>query len=379
MSRKSSVVVCVLFLMTLAVVAEARTIAVDCSNPKQSINRALRRGWFARTLVIEVTGICYENVKIERDNVTIRGTSGDPTLDGIHGVNADPSPMAVLSIWHARDVKLEAISVSGAPGWDPAGNRLGPHIGLGSWGAFELEIYDCLVDNNYGHGAHFSIHTNVLAERCTFSNNELGIRVQRTTRLRCFGCAMLDNETYGLSVGEGANAHVRPYRIDPASTAPPDVPSVISGNTRGVATDFGSVLLFETDISLVPITNPNGDFFSAALSASNSGTIWMSGGTLIGPFKMRSKAIATLLNVHQPSAPPGVSASNLIGTDSQLSVSGNVADIGIETLIREFSSTIFESFATVSGSLTCVSAGDAYKDSSVTVTGTVNGCASWAP
>lgn len=94
--------------------ASAPIVVVDCVKG-ESINDALAKST-AADLTIQVQGICTEDVLIERDSVTLTGTSSaNPTdgspldgvlTDGIRGVR-----YAVLTVRGARAVNIQKLSI----------------------------------------------------------------------------------------------------------------------------------------------------------------------------------------------------------------------------------------------------------------------------
>ena len=86
--------------MTIAVKGKAtKTVKVDCFKGK-SINAALNANKNVDELTIEIDGICYENVIVDRDNVTLRGINlyenGEPE-DGIEAASMDEGDRIHLS------------------------------------------------------------------------------------------------------------------------------------------------------------------------------------------------------------------------------------------------------------------------------------------
>lgn len=90
---------------------ETVTVAVDCGIG-DSIGDALETP--ADALTIQITGICNENVVIERSNVTLVGS--DKTTDGIHGVatGAQFEP-PVVRVLRSSDVQLENLTIANGP------------------------------------------------------------------------------------------------------------------------------------------------------------------------------------------------------------------------------------------------------------------------
>ena len=86
---------------------KSKTIKVDCSKG-QSINKALEDK--ADELIIEISGMCEENVLVERHNVTLRG--GDPAGDGIRAVDEGDDDVA-LTIAGTLNVAVENLRLTG--------------------------------------------------------------------------------------------------------------------------------------------------------------------------------------------------------------------------------------------------------------------------
>ena len=90
--------------------APAATEKVNC-HKGESVNKALAKQPAAAALVVEIDGLCHENVVVTRDRVTLRGT--DPATDGIQAVtNADQSDAAVW-VRGAQFVTLENLKLTG--------------------------------------------------------------------------------------------------------------------------------------------------------------------------------------------------------------------------------------------------------------------------
>src|SRR5688572_12526718 len=90
--------------------APAATEKVDCSKG-ESINKALSKHQGAGSLVVELTGMCQENVVVTRDRVTLRGT--DPATDGIQAVGNVEQTDAAVWVRSAQLVTLENLKLTG--------------------------------------------------------------------------------------------------------------------------------------------------------------------------------------------------------------------------------------------------------------------------
>jgi hypothetical protein len=86
--------------------ARPRTVRVDCARGER-IHNALQRE--ARELLVEIRGLCVEDVLVERDNVTLRGS--DAAVDGIQSTD---SGRAALTVRRSRAVRAENLTLVGA-------------------------------------------------------------------------------------------------------------------------------------------------------------------------------------------------------------------------------------------------------------------------
>lgn len=87
-----------------------RTVRVDCGK-NQSVQKALDTK--ADELIIEIEGICVEDVEIARDRVTLLGQ--DPTADGIRATAGSDDPrQSALLVRDARRVRVENLRFEGS-------------------------------------------------------------------------------------------------------------------------------------------------------------------------------------------------------------------------------------------------------------------------
>ena len=127
------------FCVTIAVKGQAtKTVKVDCTKGK-SINKALNANKFVFRLIIEIHGICYENVDIsDRKRVTLIGDNRDE--DGIHGVSTDLDGLTrgnTIQIGRASGVRLENLTISG-----------GARHGISTSYSNAIMVEDCIVVGN---------------------------------------------------------------------------------------------------------------------------------------------------------------------------------------------------------------------------------------
>jgi hypothetical protein len=181
----------------------AKSVVVNCAKG-DSISAALAKN--TGPLVIEVRGICQENVWIERSDVTLHGL--DPASDGIRGV----APPAAIEINYARRVKLVNISVTDSP--------LRGIVARYS----DVAIGNCWVIRNVGTGV-LGVNAFVSGSELLASNNGGdGIRSDFAGYFVCEGCRLTDNGAFAARSREGGVMDI--------------YDSVISGNS-GVGAGLG--------------------------------------------------------------------------------------------------------------------------------------------
>lgn len=154
-----------------------RVVRVDCDRG-DSIVRALRAK--ADELVIEISGVCTEDVEIRRDRVTLRGS--DPAVDGIRAATAGEILGGAVFVREGRKIRLERLSLFGGDG---SGLRV-------ENARREVAADDCrLVDGRFGVTAIGSTVTLSGAE--IRGNSAGGLAVSSTGQISCAGCTIVDN------------------------------------------------------------------------------------------------------------------------------------------------------------------------------------------
>ena len=154
------------------------TVAVDCTDPNptkhDSINDALTNP--AKELIIEIRGMCRENVLVERDYVTLLGA--DPTVDGIQALSDEDDALMVRGAFGAR---LENLRLTGG------------ETGLSVYDTtyYRTHVENCRMEGNT-FGADIS-GANVRAQNSTFSFNDMGVWVGSAGWLICHTCTIVDN------------------------------------------------------------------------------------------------------------------------------------------------------------------------------------------
>lgn len=190
-----------------------KTVVVDCSK-HHSINDALQDS--APQLVIEVVGVCAENVVITRDNVTLRGSGAGATIDGA----TLPAPrLPGIAVTGATNVGLENLTIRnmsrGVSAEYGAAVRIdGLHVEDNSHGIIAISNSSLKVSNSTARrNSQFGISVwagsaGIFSGSIVASENELAGIVVDASSLECLNYATLevdDNEGYGLYLQEGAS------------------------------------------------------------------------------------------------------------------------------------------------------------------------------
>jgi len=360
MLRRSAFVVSIVAMVLLALPALAqektrtRTVRVDCSRRGASIARALETA--ADELVIEISGFCHENFEIRRSNVTLRGASGDPTLDGIHGVSTDPPPAAMIEVWDAMDVTFEDLTLTGAD-----------NSALNVIRSPRVFMRNCRVVDNGFVGVFSTIGSSVWAELCDLSRNVSGARASRVSRFVCDGCTFEDNTFWALVAYEYGTVELNGWWADPSleGTTPPDVPGSVVGEHGVQGSSNAMVYVGYTTIAPAAGGDPGGALLSTfgtsleAVRCSIEGSVYV------------ESARARLHEVTQASI--GSTSNSVRGRGQlQLSASSLVGTLSV----LQFSEALIEYGSVVDGDVMCARAGDVWGDAG-SVTGTVTDCPSW--
>lgn len=141
--------------------APTTTEKVNC-HKGESINKALTKHPGA-ALVVEISGMCRENVVVTRDRVTLRGS--DPGTDGVEAAADDEQTDAAVWVRDAQLVTVENLKLTGGFSGLLASNVGVPFLrlkncrleGNNQWGAqLELALLDA-ADTTFGPNTRFSV------------------------------------------------------------------------------------------------------------------------------------------------------------------------------------------------------------------------------
>jgi hypothetical protein len=303
---------------------------------------------------IEVRGLCNENVKIVRRKLTLHGL--DPLTDGIRGVASTSTVYAALEIWYSELIRIENLSFT---------HTVAERSGLGLWFS-GAEALNCRMTNNAMMGAHVSAGSFLDASELILSDNGAhGLNVQRNSWSICLGCRLENNANRAAAANRASFFSLWD--------------SVITG-ARGilVTNDSYGDLDCITGGSSFPCSL---NVTMIAATAFTSGTAGMYGtGPFAGQVAAFDRGQISLYGAQQTSTGVNTSGnprSNLVDSFSML-VADPSFETGLEsqlkgqTFINTFSRAVLNGNTTIDGTLSCGSAGDAWKDAGVT--GTVSGC-----
>lgn len=303
----------------LAAQKPPKVMDIDCADG-DSINRAVSRRY--RELIINIKGICVEDVVVARDRVTLRGT--DPAVDGIQAASTDDPYGAALFIRGGREVTVENLQLTG-----------GRHAGLAIEDVRRSTILRNLrIEGNKEVGLQAS-NSLVMGFDLSITGNGLaGVGISETAYFRCQDCTIADNPAAGQGFGVLASA------------------GAMMTLTRGsVSAEFPLSFRFNS------VADVNGTTVSGylAIHATGNANFKVRNATIDGSILADDHSLIDLRGSQQVFNPaPG---GNVITGDSQMTVTAGTMLIG-DTVFDEFSNGIFSRRASLE-ELVCSTNSDA--------------------
>ena len=308
-----------------------KTVLVDCTKG-QSIQAALKDK--AEELIVEIRGICDEDVVVTRSHVTLRGA--DPAFDGLRGVGGLGVPAySVVRVEGVRDVRLESLRVEG-----------GLASGVGLRGSGPVEIENCRIVDNLRDGVAVNASSfATVTDTELAGNGRSGVAGFAGDLLICRRCA-ISGSPQGALVINGTRVSLED--------------STVSA-TFGVLAAEGAPIVWVRD------TTVTGDVLS--LWATEDADIFVTGGELEGSIVAEQKSMLVLDGAEQTAQTVGQNLLDL-GTIARLT--------GGATLLGPVSVEAFSNLAiqggSIAGDLTCSAGADAFCTDPAAVSGVVNGC-----
>ena len=177
---------CLLMSMTPARSAGAQAPAVtekvDCGKG-ESINKALAKNPGPAALVVEVKGLCHENVVVTRDRVTLRGA--DPAADGIQAVANVEQTDAALWVRGAQLVTVENLKLTGGFAGLTATDANLPF----------LRMLNCRVEGNTQFGIQLEVALLTAEDTTIGPNTRFNVGAFAGSRFECRECTITTSLT----------------------------------------------------------------------------------------------------------------------------------------------------------------------------------------
>jgi hypothetical protein len=279
MSRPKALGLSLLFACLLAQTARvppaaaqgpAATVAVNC-HKGESINKALTKHANAASLLVEIDGMCQENVVVTRDRVTLRGS--DPASDGVEAAGDAEQTDAAVWVRGAQLVTIENLKLTGG-----FSGLLATDVGVPF-----LIMNNCRLEGNIQWGAQLEVAL-LTAEDTTFGPNaRFSVGVFAGSRFECRGCTLT---------------------LAPASTVRDNL--VVLSASQALLTDTALVNGgINVGNSVVALTDSSVQAFPGASSllAGASSTVGMVRTQVEGPMRFNQGTTATLSGVTQTPGP----------------------------------------------------------------------------
>lgn len=318
------------------------TEKINC-NKGESINKALAKSRGGASLVLEISGVCHENVVITSDRVTLRGA--DPAADGIAAVENAEFVDAAVWVKGAHLVALENLKLTGGFGGLLATDVSTPR----------LRVTNCRLEGNrVGMLAQASI---VEANNSVFGPNDgVNAEVFLGSRLACLNCTLADPQA---SAPPGAN---RNNVIVSASRLVLNQSTLTSG---GIQSDQAFVIASDSTIEAAAPNLP-------VLGTTGGSTVSLTRVHLTGQLVINQNTTAQLFGVTQSGSMSNQANHNtFVRVASAPSPTGPVAsDVGPFNL-NDFSNLALLDASKVAG-LNCNSGSNAFCSNPANVSGTSN-------
>ncbi len=206
------------FILSVGLVtgtAEAATVKVNC-NKGQTIADALTQNP-GQPLVVDIKGVCNENVTVTRNNVTLQGKN--PNASEIRGVpEADPFAESPITLLGAQLVVIDKLTVSG-----------GDSSGIAAIASF-FTVSNSVIENNGRSGIAVSTGSTARIDNNMLRGNAHHGILVAAAFAQITNNMIHNNTRNGIGVFAGGNAHIG---ADIVSGTPG--PNTIRMNNNGIA------------------------------------------------------------------------------------------------------------------------------------------------
>ncbi|HKP87579.1 MAG TPA: hypothetical protein VJZ26_15875 [Blastocatellia bacterium] len=323
------------------------TVSVDCSKNK-SINKALEQHPNADSLIVEIQGLCRENVVVTRDRVTLRGAN--PSSDGIQAdINATQMD-AALWVRGAHQVVVENLKLTGG-----FAGLLASEVSTPS-----LKMNNCRSEGNTAYGVILQSSLAELTDTVLTANGNFNAGIFGVSRIACLRCSISN------PLGSGALGTQSNNIIGLSGPTVIVIESTLTGG--GILLTNGLLQALDSAIEAPAPT--------ASVSGSQS-IINMTRVQVIGPMRFNASSTAVLLGVTQP----GGGTTNQVDDNSFVRIAAAPPATGgpptIPSSIQGFS---FQNFSTgsllgnsqINGNFNCLPGANAFCAITANVSGTSN-------
>jgi hypothetical protein len=168
------------------------TVAVDCT-AGDSIGDALENE--ADELIIEITGLCTEDIDVRRDNVTFQGTNS--ATDGFFGPSPDSGDTLLVDVRNASGVTFRNLTFANST-----------RHGLFTRSSRDIVVESCVFKDNGDDGASFWMASQAYVEDSSFEDNgRFGMNVGTASHVSAVNSVFEDN--FAAAVNSNEDAVVR--------------------------------------------------------------------------------------------------------------------------------------------------------------------------
>lgn len=321
----------------------ATTVRVNC-NRRDSISDAIERRRNVQELVVEIEGMCRENVILTRDRVTLRGTN--PATDGIQAVANTNQIDAALWVRGAHMVTVENLKLTGGFTGLLATDVNTPWLRVVNSRLESNGTYGLVLENSLVLGEDTVLH----------DNGSLSAGVFAGSRLQCVRCTMSD---------------------------PRDTP--VGGIQNNIlAFQDSSIFLVETTLTNGGISGTGANLLlidstiGGAIRAVQQSHLNMTRGQLNGSLQVIQNSGANLLGVSQT---PTIPTPNVVDDSSFVKIGDATPATGgppsIPSSLFGFNLRHFSNFSLlqnsqITGNLNCQQGANAFCSNPAKVSGTSN-------
>lgn len=285
------------FLATAAAADGPKTVQVDCGSSGKTIAKALEKGNEDRALLVLISGVCNENIVIDRADVTLRG---NPSAT-ISGPDASLNVVEVT----ADRVSIESLTVTGG------------RNGITATGAGNVAVRGSTVQSTGRTGILALAGSGLLVDGSTIQSNPRDGVVAEGSQMTVINSTIRQNGRFGVFVGAGASGRVG---VDLQNNAAGSIVTQngatgINVNTAGAAlignnsiTFNGQDLASTSGRSGISVIASSADILGSNMISDNTGQgIFVRGGSInIGNTSFAFSSTNTIQNNGDTNAAGGV-------------------------------------------------------------------------